>query len=101
MGQNLRDLTFDMSGGAKGAKRPLVRPLDGGAVPILDCELDRASRDSAARDHEFGHRDGKFEATRPRTAGIDEQDAVALFHGGLVRVPGYYDLNSRIAWFDV
>ena len=25
-----RDLTFDMSGGAKGAKRPLGRPLDGG-----------------------------------------------------------------------
>jgi len=24
-----RDLTFDMSGGAKGAKRPLERPLDG------------------------------------------------------------------------
>ena len=26
----LRDLTFDMSGGPKGAKRPLERPLDGG-----------------------------------------------------------------------
>ena len=25
-----RNLTFDMSGGAKGAKRPLGRPLDGG-----------------------------------------------------------------------
>ena len=25
-----RDLTFDMSGGPKGAKRPLERPLDGG-----------------------------------------------------------------------
>ena len=25
-----RGLTFDMSGGAKGAKRPLGRPLDGG-----------------------------------------------------------------------
>jgi len=25
-----RDLTFDMSGGPKGAKRPLARPLDGG-----------------------------------------------------------------------
>ena len=25
-----RSLTFDMSGGAKGAKRPLGRPLDGG-----------------------------------------------------------------------
>jgi hypothetical protein len=24
------DLTFDMSGGPKGAKRPLERPLDGG-----------------------------------------------------------------------
>ena len=24
-----RDLTFDMSGGTKGAKRPLERPLDG------------------------------------------------------------------------
>ena len=24
------DLTFDMSGGARGAKRPLPRPLDGG-----------------------------------------------------------------------
>src|SRR5205085_8437013 len=27
------DLTFDMSGGAKGAKRPLGRPLDGGVRP--------------------------------------------------------------------
>ncbi len=26
-------LTFDMSGGAKGAKRPLGRPLDGGVRP--------------------------------------------------------------------
>ena len=26
----LRGLTFDMSGGPKGAKRPLERPLDGG-----------------------------------------------------------------------
>src|SRR5665213_2256383 len=26
-------LTFDMSGGPKGAKRPLVRPLDGGVGP--------------------------------------------------------------------
>jgi hypothetical protein len=26
-------LTFDMSGGAKGAKRPLRRPLDGGVRP--------------------------------------------------------------------
>ena len=25
-----RDLTFDMSGGPKGAQRPLERPLDGG-----------------------------------------------------------------------
>ena len=30
-----RDLTFDMSGGAKGAKRPLRRPLDGGVRPHL------------------------------------------------------------------
>ena len=29
----LRGLTFDMSGGAKGAKRPLERPLDGGVRP--------------------------------------------------------------------
>ena len=29
------DLTFDMSGGAKGAKRPLGRPLDGGVRPRL------------------------------------------------------------------
>ena len=29
-----RDLTFDMSGGAKGAKRPLGRPLDGGVRPL-------------------------------------------------------------------
>ena len=28
-----RGLTFDMSGGAKGAKRPLGRPLDGGVRP--------------------------------------------------------------------
>ena len=41
-------LTFDMSGGAKGAKRPLGRPLDGGvrrlvfhvAEPPIDDELD-------------------------------------------------------------
>ena len=36
-------LTFDMSGGAKGAKRPLGRPLDGGVRPRLherlSCEL--------------------------------------------------------------
>ena len=29
-GDSTRRLTFDMSGGAKGAKRPLGRPLDGG-----------------------------------------------------------------------
>ena len=28
-----RALTFDMSGGPKGAKRPLERPLDGGVRP--------------------------------------------------------------------
>ena len=28
--KTLRGLTFDMSGGPKGAKRPLERPLDGG-----------------------------------------------------------------------
>ena len=27
---DFRRLTFDMSGGAKGAKRPVGRPLDGG-----------------------------------------------------------------------
>ena len=30
-----RDLTFDMSGGPKGAKQPLARPLDGGVRPRL------------------------------------------------------------------
>src|SRR5678809_847765 len=34
-------LTFDMSGGPKGAKRPLVRPLDGGVRPHLCCALPR------------------------------------------------------------
>ena len=29
----LRGLTFDMSGGPRGAKRPLARPLDGGVRP--------------------------------------------------------------------
>ncbi len=29
-------LTFDMSGGPKGAKRPLGRPLDEGVRPLLD-----------------------------------------------------------------
>src|SRR5664280_321596 len=35
----LRRLTFDMSGGPKGAKRPLERPLDGGVrrVPRGNC----------------------------------------------------------------
>ena len=36
-----RDLTFDMSGGAKGAKRPLGRPLDGG---VRSHSLGRPSR---------------------------------------------------------
>jgi len=30
-------LTFDMSGGAKGAKRPLGRPLDGRVSPPAAC----------------------------------------------------------------
>ena len=34
-----RDLTFDMSGGAKGAKRPLGRPLDGGVGRRRDDHL--------------------------------------------------------------
>jgi len=32
---HLWGLTFDMSGGPKGAKRPLERPLDGGVRPHL------------------------------------------------------------------
>ena len=32
-----RGLTFDMSGGAKGAKRPLGRPLDGGVRRHVAC----------------------------------------------------------------
>ena len=39
-GDSTRGLTFDMSGGAKGAKRPLGRPLDGG-VRFHDWRLDR------------------------------------------------------------
>ena len=36
------DLTFDMSGGAKGAKRPLGRPLDGGVRfrAVIDTKHD-------------------------------------------------------------
>ena len=33
-----RDLTFDMSGGPKGAQRPLGRPLDGGVRRLQDTE---------------------------------------------------------------
>jgi hypothetical protein len=32
----MRVLTFDMSGGAKGAKRPLGRPLDGGVRRLVE-----------------------------------------------------------------
>ena len=34
-------LTFDMSGGAKGAKRPLGRPLDGGVRPHVRTATQR------------------------------------------------------------
>ena len=33
------DLTFDMSGGPKGAKRPLERPLDGGVRPRRSAHM--------------------------------------------------------------
>jgi len=36
----LEGLTFDMSGGAKGAKRPLTRPLDGGVRPHRSLSVD-------------------------------------------------------------
>src|SRR3977135_1531932 len=32
----MRGLTFDMSGGGKGAKRPLERPLDGSVRPLVE-----------------------------------------------------------------
>jgi hypothetical protein len=43
-GQSLWDLTFDMSGGPKGAKRPLGRPLDGGVrFLIVSAQLGRCA----------------------------------------------------------
>ena len=51
-----RDLTFDMSGGAKGAKRPLGRPLDGGvrrlqvsAVPLCASAVHSSDSSHAVR----------------------------------------------------
>ena len=49
--RNTAGLTFDMSGGPKGAKRPLERPLDGRVRPRFgrdeaeggNCEHDRPS----------------------------------------------------------
>ena len=40
------DLTFDMSGGAKGAKRPLGRPLDGGVRRLHSLPLTRVGDDT-------------------------------------------------------
>ena len=43
------DLTFDMSGGPKGAKRPLERPLDGGVRCLrrVHGEFSQPERDEA------------------------------------------------------
>ena len=41
-----RALTFDMSGGPKGAKRPLGRPLDGGVRRLVDHDPQRLNYSS-------------------------------------------------------
>src|SRR6185369_5644532 len=59
-----------------------------------NAELERARRDLAAADHELSHRYGKREPARAGAAGVDEQHAVPLDHGGLVRVARYHDTNA-------
>jgi len=81
-----RDLTFDMSGGPKGAKRPLERPLDGGVrrhgprsdgcLPLRATQRpktqlhQRAVRLGLRRTHERPHNRGeRWRQTRCSTRG--------------------------------
>ena len=59
-----RGLTFDMSGGAKGAKRPLRRPLDGGVRPQSACELTQRNKSFLPCTRCAG--------PRPRTCGLGQ-----------------------------
>ncbi len=58
-------------------------------------QLDDARRNSAAFNQNIRHGNWQFETTRPRATGIDEQDAVAPFDQGFMRMAGYHDPNPR------
>ena len=52
-GDSTRCLTFDMSGGAKAAKRPLGRPLDGGVRSHAEIWSDTRAQQASLPRHSF------------------------------------------------
>ena len=92
-------LTFDMSGGAKGAKRPLRRPLDGGVRCLRSghgafWQLERWDATSRGRTRRRSHRRKVWRCGTPQ--GRAWHRNVTLTSAGC-DTAGYQSLASRFA----